>query len=163
MNKTLSIFLSLWLVFLTACGGRAANPIPQYQVDDEEMTCEEIKVEMAHINAQVEQLIPESKKTGKNVALGAAGLFLIFPWFFMDMSSAEKTEIKAYQSRYLAMEKLYKKRNCGGLDQQGGNTSAAPSGDSANERLKILGQLKEDGLITDEEYETRRQEILDSI
>jgi hypothetical protein len=142
------------IVITAGCGGRVADPVPTYRAGDEQMSCSELKTEMAYIEGEVNKLIPESKKTGKNVALGAAGLFLIFPWFFMDMSDAEKTEIRAYNERYLALEKLYKTKCLDAGDGQ------AASDRSAAERLRLLDELKEEGLITEAEYEKRRSEII---
>jgi hypothetical protein len=162
MKKGLCVGLSILIVFLTACAGRDADPVPVYRPGDEEMTCRDLKAEMAHVESRVSVLVPESKKTGKNVLLGTAGVFLIFPWFFMDMSSAEKTEIKAYNERYLALERLYR-RKC--TDGAGGAKAVdAPTGaKGVGERLKALDQLKQDGLITDEEYSARKKEILSEI
>ena len=44
-----------------------------YKIGDDEMSCNELKAEMAYIDAQVNKLIPESDKTEKNMALGVAG------------------------------------------------------------------------------------------
>jgi stage V sporulation protein G len=41
-----------------------------------------------------------------------------------------------------------------------GKEEPVPSGRSASERLRALEQLKNDGLITEEEYNTKRKEIL---
>jgi stage V sporulation protein G len=41
-----------------------------------------------------------------------------------------------------------------------GKEESGPSGRSAADRLKALEQLKNDGLITEEEYNTKRKEIL---
>lgn len=156
--------LLIALISMVGCGGRAAQPVAKSQLGDENMRCEELKAEMAHAEAQVQALIPESKKTGKNVALGAAGVFLIFPWFFMDMSDAERTEIKAYQDRYLELEKLYKRKGCD--TGQGGTPTvgAQPAnGSDPKARLEILDGLKRDGLITQDEYDKRRKEVLDGI
>ena len=38
-----------------------------------------------------------------------------------------------------------------------------PIGRSASERLRVLEQLKTDGLINDEEYNTKRKEILEEL
>lgn len=155
--------LLLAVILMIGCGGRAAQPVAKTQLGDEQMSCQELKAEMAHAEAQVQALIPESKKTGKNVALGAAGVFLIFPWFFMDMSDAERTEIKAYQDRYLELEKLYKRNGCDAAP--GATTAGAPpvQGSDPKARLEILDGLKRDGLITQDEYQRRREEILDGI
>ena len=44
----------------------------------------------------------------------------------------------------------------------GGNGSV-PSARTASERLRALEQLKSDGLINDEEYNTKRKEILENV
>lgn len=96
---------------LTGCGGRAANPVKSIQPGDSELSCEALRTEMANVEAQVATLIPESKKTGKNVALGTAGLFLIVPFFFMDSGAAEDAEIKAYRDRYGELQKMYAQKD----------------------------------------------------
>jgi Short C-terminal domain len=158
--KRIAIYLSLSM-FLVACGGRTAHPVADYKPGDEDMSCSDLKAEMSHIETEVDKLIPESKKTGKNVALGAAGLFLIFPWFFMDVGDAEKTEIRAYNERYLALEKLYAKNCAAGKDNT--ENSVLVTDTPMEDRLNRLVELKEQGLITDEEYTSRRREILGEI
>jgi hypothetical protein len=44
-----------------------------------------------------------------------------------------------------------------------GKDDLVPSGRSASERLRSLEQLKSDGLINEEEYTTKRQEILEEL
>lgn len=135
-----------------------ADPVPEYKSGDADMSCDALKTEMAHIEAEVDALLPQSKKTGKNVALGAAGLFLIFPWFFMDVGDAEQAEIRAYNERYLALEKLHQDKCTGdGAEKAGSST------DSTKSRLESLKQLYDDGLITEAEYTERRTKILDSL
>ncbi len=146
------------LLLIVGCGGRVADPIPEYKPGDDDMSCDALKTEMAHIEAQVDALLPQSKKTGKNVALGAAGLFLIFPWFFMDVGDAEKAEIRAYNERYLALEKLFQDK-CTSSGQQ---KEVAPE-TTAKSRLESLKQLLDDDLITEQEYQERRTKILDEL
>ncbi len=172
----ISILRSLVVILLSAslvaCAGRAANPAASYHVGDQAMSCEEIKAEMSHVQSQVDKLIPESKKTGKNAALGVAGLFLIVPWFFMDFSETERVEIKAYQERYLLLEKLYSRNDCVNKER----TLVAPEGDDASQgvrrkmdkedpkaRLAVLKELLDQGLISEEEYEKQRLEVIESI
>lgn len=45
----------------------------------------------------------------------------------------------------------------------GPTAAAQPAGRSANERLRELERLRDEGLVSAAEYETRRQAILDSI
>jgi len=100
------------VIAVTGCAGKTPNPVQSVKMGDQHMTCNEIYMEMAYIDQQVAKLVPESKKAGKNTALGVAGWFLIVPWFFMDFSDAEKIEIQAYQARYLELQKLGERRDC---------------------------------------------------
>ena len=85
-------------LILLGCGGKAADPIPQYQPGDEARSCSGLKAEIANNEAEIAKLLPSEDATGKNVALGVAGVFLIVPWFFMDFKEGEATEIKALSS-----------------------------------------------------------------
>ena len=156
--KVLHPVLFCCLLLVVGCGGRVADPVPEYKPGDDNMSCDALKTEMAHIESEVDALLPQSKKTGKNVALGAAGLFLIFPWFFMDMGDAEKAEIRAYNERYLALEKIYQDKCTSGNQLE----EEAPAA-TAKSRLESLRQLLDDGLITEEEYQERRTKILDEL
>lgn len=103
------IFLAL---VLAGCAGRDANPVMSRQMGDNDMSCTAIRTEMAFIEEEINRLIPESKKTGKNVALGVAGWFVLVPWFFMDFSDAEKQEIHAYRQRYNTLMILGDEKGC---------------------------------------------------
>ncbi|MFT8276131.1 hypothetical protein ACMSSJ_11390 [Kerstersia gyiorum] len=97
-------------VVLSGCAGRAANPVMVQQYGDNAKSCQGLEFEMAHIESEVQRLVPQTEKTGKNAALGTAGFFLLVPLFFMDFSQAEQVEVNAYRQRYnhlaiLAMEK----------------------------------------------------------
>jgi hypothetical protein len=111
MRKAIAVFGMVTLI--TACAGKDPNPVQAVKMGDQHMTCNEIHMEMAYIDQQIAKLIPESQKTGKNTTLAVAGWFLIVPWFFMDFSDAEKIEIQAYQARYLELQKLGERRDCG--------------------------------------------------
>ncbi len=61
---------------------------------------------------EIQRLIPDTDKTGKNVALGVAGL-LIWPiWFAMDFSDAEKIEVNALRQRYNHLVVLATEKEC---------------------------------------------------
>ena len=100
------------MVSIVGCAGKTAHPVPQAQIGDDQMSCNEIQQEQAHIKNQINKLIPESKKGIKNTALGVTGIFLIVPWFFMDFSDAEKVEIQAYQERSHKLSRIAARKNC---------------------------------------------------
>ncbi len=113
-NGFKGIALCLAIMFLVNCGGRAANPVMVQQYGDEKKACEHLKNNLIFIEKELGRLIPKTKKTGKNVALGVAGiLFIGIPWFFIDMSKAEKAEVNAFRQRYNHLLVIAAKKDCG--------------------------------------------------
>jgi Short C-terminal domain len=160
---------------VAACGGRKPDPVATYKISDDSLTCDGIRAEMSFIDQQVAALIPETKKTGKNVALGTAGLFLIVPFFFMDMSDAERVEIDAYKKRYLALEQAAQKKNCNTssttstaatetTEEAGAEAAVSQTGAAEiAKKLQVLDELHKSGVITTEEYKEKRQEIISTL
>ena len=113
-----SIFsVILCLMFLAACAGRTPNPVSEYQYGDEKKSCERLRAEVSNINAEISVLLPETDKTGSNVALGVVGLWLIVPWFFMDFSEAEQIEINALRRRHNNLVAISAEKECGFNDK----------------------------------------------
>ena len=160
MKTQRPLLVAVLSLSIVACAGKTAKPVASYKIGDDQLSCNELKAEMAHIDSRVAELIPESEKTSKNVVLGVTGWFLIVPWFFMDFSDAEKVEIQSYQERYLALEKLYSRNSCSKEPQT--QTADASKG-GASERLAVLKKLHGDGLISDDEYSLQRQGIIGGI
>ena len=87
----------------------------------------------------------------------------------MDLSDSEQHEVKAFQQRYMELDKQYAKRRCGTRSQNKTPENQVPV--SANEdkmktaaqRLESLSKLKEGGLISEEEYKQKRIDILNDI
>jgi hypothetical protein len=98
---------------LTGCAGRAANPVMVRQMGDNHKSCQMIQREISSIETNIQTLVPQSDKTGKNVALGIGGLFIWPMWLFMDLSSAEKEEINAYRMRHDHLLSLSQEKGCG--------------------------------------------------
>jgi len=99
---------------ITACGGRKAMPVAINQSGDNQMSCQTLDNEMKNCRQEITSLIPQSKKTGKNVALGIAGALVFAPaLFFMDMGTAEKTELEAYRQRHNHLLSLADGKHCG--------------------------------------------------
>lgn len=175
---------------LIGCAGRAANPVLQDQVGDNQKSCDTLQTEMSGIQSQIQKLVPESDKTGKNVGLGIGGFFLLgIPWFFMDLSDAEKAEINAYNMRYNKLMTIATQKKCQFLavtpdtpaTQENNSTkpvstnttsparasitpSPAPmlASDLPNpaKKLEDLNTMLKKGLITQDEYNSKKTEIL---
>ncbi len=145
------------LLPIAGCGGRSANPVASVQPGDASLSCEALRTEMSTVESQVAALIPDSKKTGKNVGLGVAGLFLIVPFFFMDTGAAEKAEIQAYRARYGELQKTYSQKGCDDVEGVDREESKAMS---TRDRLVELKELFDEGLISESEYEEARESIL---
>lgn len=111
--KRIICFMIL-LSFVISCGGRTANPVSQYQYGDEKRSCGSLRMEMSQIQADIGRKVSEEENTtGKNVALGVTGVFFIVPWFFMDLSDADKIEMEALRNRYNALSRIAMDKGCG--------------------------------------------------
>lgn len=110
MKKTVSLILTVSL--LSACGGRAANPVMAQQYGDQRKSCRALESEMVGIQQEIARLLPDTQKAGKNAALGVAGAFVIIPWFFMDFGHAEEEEVNAYRQRYNNLASIAADKKC---------------------------------------------------
>jgi hypothetical protein len=98
---------------LLGCAGREAHPVSTYQYGDEKKSCKALDMELTFTEEKIQRLIPETKKTGKNVGLGVAGVLLIVPWFFMDFTESEQIEAEALRDRYNQLLVIATDKNCG--------------------------------------------------
>ena len=188
--KKITASILIATIALMGCAGRAANPVLQDQVGDNQKSCDTLQTEMTGIQSQIQKLVPESDKTSKNVGLGIGGFFLLgIPWFFMDLTDAEKAEINAYNMRYNKLLTIATQKKCQFLavtpdapDAPANNsvksvpsnaTSPAraaitpvpapmPPSDLPNpaKKLEDLNTMLKKGLITQDEYNAKKAEIL---
>jgi hypothetical protein len=110
-NKVLAWLLTLCFV-VSGCAGRTPNPVSEAQPGDERKSCNALKAELSNVDADIERKAPGADKTGMNVILGIAGIFLLVPWFFMDLSKADQTEVDALKRRHNAIAILASERDC---------------------------------------------------
>ncbi len=116
MQYSKIILLSAALIaslVMSACGGRTPAPVMTAQYGDQSKSCEALEFEMSQVQADIQRILPSTDKTGKNVALGVAGAFLLVPWFFMDFKNAEQTEYEALRQRYNNLAILAMDKHCG--------------------------------------------------
>lgn len=102
----------LLMIIVAGCAGRAANPVIVNQYGDDEKSCKALEREILFTEEEIRRLMPATEKTGKNVALGVAGAFLIVPWFFMDLSKAEQIEVDAFRQRYNHLVIIAEDKEC---------------------------------------------------
>lgn len=119
MNDKLKRFGAIFLsvTMLIGCAGRDAYPVSAYQYGDEKKSCKALDMELNLTEENMQRLMPETEKTGKNVALGVAGVFLIVPWFFMDLTKSEQIELEALRQRYNQLLIISEDKDCG-FDRQ---------------------------------------------
>jgi len=100
------------VVILSGCAGRKANPVPIYLSGDESRSCEGYQAEIKQAEADMDLILPDTSKAGQNVLCVASGIFLIFPFFFMDLSNADKTEWEALRQRRNRLLIYAKEKQC---------------------------------------------------
>jgi hypothetical protein len=111
MRKTICVILCP-MIFFAGCAGREANPIPAYLPGDENRSCSTLKAEMAQIQADMAKLLPQTNKFATNTLWAIGGVFLIVPFFFMDLKDAEKIEYDALKTRYNRLLIIASDKNC---------------------------------------------------
>lgn len=105
--------VSLAVVLLSGCAYRQPNPVSQYNPGDEKKSCQHLQAEMAELREEVKRKVGANSDTsGNNIALGVAGAFFIVPWFFMDLSDADKVEAESMVRRYNALRRIALDKQC---------------------------------------------------
>jgi len=112
-NHDIAYSITLAVLVLMVCAGRPANPIMVYQHGDEESSCDVLERELELIGEDILALMPKTDKAEKNTQLGVAGIFLLVPLFFMDISKAEQIEVNALTKRYNHLLGIAVEKDCG--------------------------------------------------
>ena len=187
MNKKLISLMIIASIISSGCASTVAVPIPVAQVGDESKTCDAITNEMQKmVTAQVEADGNKDKQIGTNAALAITGIFLIVPWFFMDLGGAASAEQKAAKARYERLEQMQIDKKCSAtpvITQENNaglpiirttepintdparavvTTKAMSASDFPNpaKKLEDLNTMLKKGLITQDEYNSKKSEIL---
>jgi hypothetical protein len=104
--------LALTLVLLGGCAGRPANPVMVYQPGDQARSCVVLERELAHIENEILDLMPQTRKAAKNTALGVSSFLLLVPVLFMDISKSEQIEVNALTKRYNHLLAIGESNHC---------------------------------------------------
>ena len=107
------VLIVVVLFFAQSCAGRAAHPVQVAQSGDNKKPCKSLRKETKKIRQKVKKMIPAVKKADKKrTLLMLSGGLLIVPWFFLDLSDADKIEANAQRARYNFLVDRGVKRNC---------------------------------------------------
>ena len=107
------VLIVIVLFFVQGCAGRAAHPVQVAQSGDNKKTCKSLRKETKKIRQKVKKMMPAVKKADKKrTLLMVSGGLLIVPWFFLDLSDADKIETNAKRARHNYLVDVAKKRNC---------------------------------------------------
>ena len=101
------------LFFVQSCAGRAAHPVKVSQSGDGEKSCKEIRYEARKYRKNLKKMIPDIKAADKKrTLLMISGGLLIIPWFFLDLTDADKVEANARRARHNYLLDVAKKHSC---------------------------------------------------
>ena len=107
------VLIVVVLFFVQGCAGRASHPVKVAQSGDVEKTCKSLRKETKQIRQNIKKMIPAVKKADKKrTLLMLSGGLLIVPWFFLDLSDADKIEANAQRARYNYLVDRGVKRYC---------------------------------------------------
>jgi hypothetical protein len=113
MSEVSRIAATVAVFLVLGCAGRTAHPVMVYQPGDATRSCDALERELELIEEDIFRLLPQTDKATKNTRLGVAGIFLLVPFFFMDLSKAEQVEVNALTQRYNHLLKIGDENNCG--------------------------------------------------
>ena len=101
-------------VFLVSgCAGSGPNPVARYSPADEKRSCASLKAEIKANEKEIAKKTTErTNKTFQNLTLGASGVFLVVPWFFMDLKGKEAGETEALERRNAALHRTAFDKGC---------------------------------------------------
>jgi hypothetical protein len=116
MNRKCRIVLALVVVvlfFVQSCAGRAARPVKVSRSGDVKKTCNELQYETRKYRKNLKKMIPNIRAADKKrTLLMISGGLLIIPWFFLDLTDADKVEANAQRARYNHLINIAKKHSC---------------------------------------------------
>ncbi len=126
-----SIALVLILsVFTASCASTPANPVPVAQIGDDTKTCNAIVNELQQmVSAQIVASGDRGSQIAGNALLFVTGVFLIVPWFFMNLGSTATVEERAAAARYQRLQQMAADRECP-------NVPVMPAPDAAKDKEK---------------------------
>ncbi len=112
MKEAICILLSM-SIFLSGCGGHAANPVDRYMLGDEKKSCNSLYAEVSQLDDEI--ILKNKEITDRetwNIILFVGGFFIIVPWFFIDCKKSQEVELDALKARKTALMNYYYEKGC---------------------------------------------------
>ena len=107
------VLIVVVLFFIQGCAGRAAHPVQVTQSGDNKKSCKSLRKETKQIRRNIKKMLPAVKKADKKrTLLMLSGGLLLVPWFFLDLTDADKIEANAKRARHNYLVDRGVKRNC---------------------------------------------------
>jgi len=140
--------LSLALIISGCVSNQAVRTV---QTGDSEKSCETLRMELAQNGAKFERAKDDSGVTGKNVGLA----LLFWPGIIVNEVRANKNQ-DSVDARISHLTSVYN-------DKCSNANAGRQESTGTADKLEDLKALLQKGLISEDEYETTRQQILLSL
>lgn len=134
-------------------GCATPHVVKSVQTTDTVLNCRQLETEMSEADRFRESADKEKGMTGTNVA----AVLLFWPAMIGTYSNANEA-MAAADTRKSHLMGIYMQKKCAEKEQVA--TTTAPSTKSSDQKLRELKDLHEKGLITKDEYDSKRVKVI---
>ncbi len=113
LNQKFLCVALVFSIFITGCGGHAANPVDRYSPGDEKKSCNALYAELSQIDKEI--VLKNQKKKDRdtwNTIFFVSGFLVIVPWFFIDSKGSIEVEVDALHARENALKVIFAEKDC---------------------------------------------------
>ena len=165
LRGSVCVLLSSCFLFI-GCGGHQPNVIDRYMPGDERRSCASMYAEIQALENDIKE--KKSEKGTRdvfNVLWFAAGLFVIVPFFFIDVKGSHEAEIEGFEDRQKQMKIFFADKGCSVANLQASNVQISDTNleELQEEKPKLISATncsECDSLLTKEDginiYQSKR-------
>jgi len=101
------------ILVMPGCAGHEPNPVSVYQPGDKDRSCRSLEVELVKIDQDIKKKKSEAAGTfAWNVFMFAGGLFVIVPFFLMNLKGSAGAEKQALKARKSHLQNIAIDKDC---------------------------------------------------